>query len=382
MFHLIDFAGACIVTLLGGLLLGVPIPVNDTRLRSFRTARLYLALSFFILGLLSLSSFFMPADSELKMLVSTFTLTVAYYQALLFTVTTIVFIQPHSITKKFIFRQLLLITCVSVIIFITYFFGQKTIFIAAILAGATIYVILLIYYTHLFHREFAACLAQLEAYYDEDERNRLRWVKFTFYSALTIGVLALVSLFMPLWFYSTFVIIFTIFYGYMVNRFYSYQQVFNFLIPVVTEKKDKLLLSTENEYQHILKTTDAETILAENNRIEMALQKWVDEKRFIQSDIGVDSTACELGISLPCLRHYFKTQKQTDFRTWRLELRLHEAQQLLQDQPELSTNHICEMVGIKDRSNFHRQFLKMTGMTPAAYRQKISNISNSEILNQ
>ena len=65
---------------------------------------------------------------------------------------------------------------------------------------------------------------------------------------------------------------------------------------------------------------------------------------------------------------YFTTRKGMDFKTWRTELRVEEAKRLLLENKELSINVIGEISGFSDRSNFHRQFVRLVGCTPREWR--------------
>ncbi len=57
-----------------------------------------------------------------------------------------------------------------------------------------------------------------EEYYDEDEDHRLQWVRFGFYTALSIGVMALCALFNE-WLCDAFSIVIYTFFTYMISHF-------------------------------------------------------------------------------------------------------------------------------------------------------------------
>ena len=79
--------------------------------------------------------------------------------------------------------------------------------------------------------------------------------------------------------------------------------------------------------------------------------------------------ATELGTSKEVLHMYFTTRMGMDFKTWRTGLRIEEAKRLLIENRELSTNVIGEIAGFSDRSNFHRQFVKIVGCSPRQWRE-------------
>ena len=75
------------------------------------------------------------------------------------------------------------------------------------------------------------------------------------------------------------------------------------------------------------------------------------------------------------LHLYFTTRKGVDFKSWRTELRIEEAKRLLLQNKDISTNLVGEMSGFSDRSNFHRQFVKLVGCTPKQWRESGGNPS-------
>lgn len=369
----IAFTSAFVVALLGLLLMGVPISSSDQRLSNFRRARMYLVISFFVMSGADFWSFFTGDVQQTSDLGKVVALVVCYFQALLFLVTIIVFIQPRFVSRHFIVGQVSLLGSISMILLLFSSFLSDRWFDLFFYLGVGVYGILLIYYTRLFRRQYSVCLAQLEAYYDDEENSRLRWVAVAFYGALVVGVLALCSLFLPMWFVDLFMMIYVLFYAYMVNRFYCYQLLFKFVIPVVARKEDSEECSAvlEEFEDSLVGDGSSEVLFQADESLREALCRWVEEKKFTRGDVGVEETALELGTNIQFLRNYFKRQMGVDFRSWRLKLRLDEALRLMNESPDLPVNEINERVGINDRSNFHRQFVKMVGVTPADYRKGI-----------
>ena len=103
-------------------------------------------------------------------------------------------------------------------------------------------------------------------------------------------------------------------------------------------------------------------------RLEKALEKWVGQKRFREYDKTRDEIARELHTSKDVLHLYFATRMGVDFRTWRTGLRIEEAKSLLLENKDASINIIAEASGFSDKSNFHRQFVKIVGCSPKEWR--------------
>ena len=60
----------------------------------------------------------------------------------------------------------------------------------------------------------------------------MAWVKTGFYSALAIGVMAILIIFNPSW-YKFFVPLYVVFYSFMVIWFVNYYHRMKFVIPVI-----------------------------------------------------------------------------------------------------------------------------------------------------
>ena len=139
----------------------------------------------------------------------------------------------------------------------------------------------------------------------------------------------------------------------------SMQEVNNVITRTIKRKQAKSGESAEDDL------AGAE---AEIRKLEHSLDKWVKQKKFCEYDKSRDEVAKELNTTREFLHMYFTTRKGKDFKTWRTELRVNEAKKLLLDNKDLSTNVIGEMAGFSDRSNFHRQFVKLVGCSPKQWR--------------
>lgn len=107
---------------------------------------------------------------------------------------------------------------------------------------------------------------------------------------------------------------------------------------------------------------------AEVKRIEKALKRWVEARRYREQDLSREDIASELNTSKELLNAYFNKVLQKDFNTWRTTLRVEDAKIILLEKKELPINLVGEMVGFSDRSNFHRQFTKIIGCSPKTWR--------------
>lgn len=91
-----------------------------------------------------------------------------------------------------------------------------------VFVALAVYAVQLVCYTLLFRRKYAECLRLLEEYYDEDQHARLRWTKFGFYAALSVGIAASLSVWLPPVAYNIFTVGYILFYGWFAGRFCNY----------------------------------------------------------------------------------------------------------------------------------------------------------------
>lgn len=131
--------------------------------------------------------------------------------------------------------------------------------------------------------------------------------------------------------------------------------------------------NTTKEVEYHTSETTFEYDAAKEIQLKNALQQWVLDEGYREGEISTEEVANLLKTDLPFLRNYFSKNMSSDFRTWRNELRIEKAKELIADHPEDSLNHIAQEVGFITRSNFYHYFKKITGLSPADYRDQIAS---------
>lgn len=369
-YIILTFVSAVAMTLLGSMLLGIRIR-HSKEMAKLHVARVMLSISYFVLAVPAYLEYFCHTETDTRV-IATFTLATAAFQSLLFTATLLTLILPHYVTRRRTLCQAGAVTA-AVAIFLPLALCSRNPF-PVLCTGLAAYGCQLVYYTRLFRQKYNESLRKLETYYDEDEHARLRWVKIGFYAALIVGAAAAVSTYLPPLFYNVFMVVYIVFYTWFVVRFYNYVADAGFYLSAVTATtKEPDSIGEEPEGRDIPEETPAApTRLQEKElRFQQALDVWVASKGYIKKDIGTAEIAAELGTDLPFLRHYFHTYLPPDFRAWRMELRIREAQRIMEAEPDLPISQVGEKVGISDRSNFRCQFIKITGILPADYKAKL-----------
>lgn len=241
-------------------------------------------------------------------------------------------------------------------------------------------------YIVYFDRAYKQSVKDLENYYDEDESHKIKWVKFCYVISMLTNLFVLVYLCLY-WFLdykmevaSLYTLWYLIYMLYLTSNFISFLSTHKIVLDAfayktlsgqeimsrLAERKMKKVRSKEVR-------NDSDMNDDEFAKLEKELEKWVNEKRYREYDKSRSEIARELNTSKEVLHHYFMTRKGMDFKTWRTELRINEAKRLLLENKDASTNIIAEVAGFSDRSNFHRQFVKIVGCSPKQWRDSDGN---------
>ena len=261
-----------------------------------------------------------------------------------------------------------------------YFWGVCTVAVVAFLIQSVTYIV------H-FDRVYKKSISELEGYYDEDESHKIKWVRFCYViSMLTIlFVLVYILLYWLLDRKMEVASIYTLWYLmymiYLTSNFISFIGSHKLVLDAFAHRAlsggDLMQLINENKKRKGRKVAvdslPASIKESEFQKLEAALEQWVNERRYCEYDKSREQIARELNTTKEILHHYFTSRKGMDFKTWRTELRIGEAKRLLLKDKKASTNIIADASGFSDRSNFHRQFVKIVGCSPKQWRDSDGN---------
>ena len=381
-YYLLNAISGVVILTLGFLLVSIRLP-QDLICKKFNKARQYLALSYFILGISGIVTSMMNEKSTEPLELLLITVSVASFQSLLFTATHIVFIQPDAIRKKIVKQHLWGITaCILALAFV--YMGDLVNDYMLLSTILVLYLSQQFFYINKFHQLHKECVQLMEHFYDEEQEARLRWVNYSFYGALCIGLLSLIASVTGLLMYTLFIILYTAFYTYMVVLVYNNKLITKIIHPAVVQTK----LPEYHQEENADHETEDKQMIPEgmseedyNHLFKKKLEQWIADKGYLQKDLSVDDIANTLGINRDYLRYYFRTYMHSDFRTWRSELRIKEAKFLMLNYPEYTFTKIALMVGFNHRANFFNQFVKIEGMTPAEWREMKDNEEKVETYN-
>lgn len=106
--------------------------------------------------------------------------------------------------------------------------------------------------------------------------------------------------------------------------------------------------------------------------VRKRLDKWVREGKHRLDYGSVELIQEDMGLIAEELRSYCSRKFKKRFLTWRKELRMKEARNMLLVYPSMPVCKVATALGIKDKSDFRHQFKSTTGCTPSEWRRKKS----------
>ena len=323
---------------------------------AFRKAKSYTALACVVLCVAYCSSALMGWTSGVPMLLVWFV--VAGLQALLFTFTCVIFVAPQTRMRRLVLWNLLPLAVLTMLTAIAHTYSLKGIGYLLVVSGAC-YFFQLSLYTRYFIVVYRANVHHLEEVYADDLSSRLAWVKRLFFSALALGLLAVVVILLTdQTLDAVFGVVVAVYYTYVTISFVNYMPRAAFVVKAAGLPEEP---QTTDEQE-----ADADSLA----HVRDAVDRWVASKRFLKPDVSVDEIAQQMGVSRQLLNDYFSTVLHQPFRSWRIHLRIEEAKRILTDNPSIPTGELCARCGYNDRSNFHKHFQKVTGKSLAEWREE------------
>jgi AraC-like DNA-binding protein len=231
----------------------------------------------------------------------------------------------------------------------------------------------------VFRRLFKESRDKVEQYYDEDEDQKVRWIHFCYTIMMLTQLFILVYRLFPTGFMKVYNVWYSIFLLYFAANFISFLGSHKLMLDAFAYKalsgQELKMIGRNRKKKDERKSDDDRAVIndTEIKKFERTLETWVKQKKYSEYDRSREEVAKSLGVTREFLHMYFTMYRNMDFKTWRTELRVEEAKRLLLENKELSTNVIGEIAGFSDRSNFHRQFVKIVGCTPKQWRDSDGN---------
>ena len=257
----------------------------------------------------------------------------------------------------------------------SYFWTMCIVALSAFLIQSITYIV-------YFDKAYKQSLKNLENYYDDDESHKLKWVRFCYVISMLTNIFILVYIALY-WFLpnkmevaSLYTLWYLLYMLYLSSNFLSFLGSHKLVLDAFAHDAltgkifpPKTVTKRKKEQSDARFNKDKEFA-----KLDQAVEEWIERKLYCEYDKTRDQVAEELHTSKEILNLYFSTRIGVDFRTWRTNLRIEEAKKLLLENKEASINIVAEASGFSDKSNFHRQFVKLVGCSPKNWRENNGKI--------
>ena len=337
---------------------GFMITSHEKLWRTLNRCRILLAVVFMVVGLSCLKNvFFQHMMSRNGIILST--LISASVQSMLLYVTSISFLQPKFVKRHFVVVNMLALG-VSSAQLLAVFFLFPAAFIYSACLSVIVFLVFWLIYQFDFYRIYHQTIITSDLVTDEDTEVRFRWVKRFFISVSVLGLTAVTAPFCSLMVYDVWMLCAALFYEFVVVSFINYFTSLSTIVYKVSVATPPVVITDEEDKYH-------DDFSEQYDMLEKNLAQWINRQGYVENDLVSDELARQLGVSIVVFRSYFKEKKNTDFRQWRLKLRIDHACQIIREHPDYSYDTVANIVGIGDRSNFTKAFKRIKGITPREY---------------
>jgi len=364
------FVTSGLILVCGLMFLFVNFP-RTPLLNNYRKARKMMATAYLFFVGMNIAEYMSDAFYESDVLfLRTVTLAVAVSQALLFTLALLSLLEVRFPGWRYIFMKSIPAVVLCTTIFIVHAFCSDRCFTIAFYGLAGMYFLLLIYYTRLFLARYRLFHRQMDNYFSDNEVERMRWVAFLFFAALTIGVMALVSvIFHDIFVALLFTLALDVFYVWFAFRFVNYTYWFHTIEPALNNELKETPVLPEVEKTVVANPATETFPSAVFATLEEQIEQWVAGRKFVDKGITIDKLSLEFYTNRNYLSTYINTYKGKTFREWINELRIEEAKILMRQYPDMIVNEVAIQVGFTDKSHFIRNFTKQTGKSPKKWKE-------------
>lgn len=361
-----------VATTLALILLLIRIPKTEYAKKIARS-KYTIAISYMI-GAFTFGYALYNADAPMYEDFSTITmLIVVAFISIIVSYSLINLLLPRFIDGGKFLVSIFIVFVASVILVESFFSGNMKLHKVTLYIGVALFVIQNISLIIIFDKAYRQSIKLLEKYYDEDEEHKIKWIRFCYILTMLTAMCILVYVFLPdkrfIKLYMLFYIMYMI---YFAGNYISFLGSHKLLLDAVghyalSEQSPIFQKRRRRNGEPSAKTSD-DKVNDGFTALSKAIDKWVKEKRFREYDKSREETARELGTTKEQLQIYFSDRLGVDFRSWRTELRIRDAKEMLLKHKDYSINFVSEAVGFSDRSNFHRQFTKFVGCSPKEWR--------------
>jgi AraC-like DNA-binding protein len=355
LYHALTNISICLTATLSIVLLFFRTPKMKS-LEAYRQTKLSIIVAYILVTISNLLETTFSGVFEHHNMMIMNTLIIVSIQIFLFSSTIIILLESNSYTTSKIIRELVPSIFFAVFGFLVFGFGQTKVLPYYFLAFSAYFIFQVVYYTIFYLQIKKKVEHKLDNFFSEETFTGLKWTGITFIWLFFGGIFSVLSLFLNMHFVVFFTIFYNFFYLFFTIHYLNYVSLFIDLEPALGVTDKSVVPPGKNGNRTY-------------EQLETAIKQWEDQKMFAEPGITIEQVALQLSSNRTYLSNHMNMHRKTSFKEWINQLRIKEAEALLLKHPELPVSQIGAMVGLPDKSNFGRQFAKVVGRSPKAWRK-------------
>lgn len=355
LFYGLSFCSLCISGTLCVLLVFIRTPKKQA-LKPYRITRIGLIFSFLMVTSLSIILLYNDFPSTIERdLLSLNTLSISSFQLFVFSGTLIIMLDYQAYTIRKAILEILISLSFSSLGFLFFILSEWTMLHAFFGVFGAYYIIQIVRYTLYYFKIKKSTIAKLDNFFSEETATRMKWTGRIFLWLFSGSIISFMSIYLDMRFYLFFAVFYTFFYLYFSIHYLNYVTLFLDMEPAFSIAEDSPI---KDKYSN--KSFD---------QLEKAIEDWEMQKYFVEPGITIEQVATQLRSNRTYLSTHMNLHRKMTFKEWINTLRIEEAKSLLQCHPDMPVSQIGAMIGLPDKSNFGRQFTRLTGKSPQAWRK-------------
>lgn len=363
-FPMIVLGVACSYWAIGLFLVFLRVPSSDTYM-PYRRAQKFLATTYFIIGgnLFAWLKLFRDDWQTFNPAVLSIDVVLFFLAAIFFSYCFYDLLDKNFLTKKRVMFDFSVWGLTVLLMSLALIDSLHPYIHWSLGMSLTLYFSMLCVFLYSFHTLYKRKKKQLDEYFSEDMQKFLFWTKKSLLLLMLAALLAVVSASLGIYFNFAYQ-----FYVVTVN-FYIAISFLNYSWQYSNMDRATVVPQEEEQVVEVYRQPGASHSFEQ--QFGAALVCWIDDKKYLTSQITIDDLASDIGTNKLYMSRYINTRYGVNFSQWITDLRLEEAKDFMRVNPSAKLEEVAFHSGFSSSSYFSKVFSRVEGISPAIWRREI-----------
>lgn len=356
---------------------------SDEVYRPYRRAKWLFAAAFAAMSA-NLAVYCVVADGDwtrVNYVIEFVDISLFYLEAIFYCYAFFTLLNKHYATWRRIAIDAVLWTVASLLAFVALLDGMDSVRDLLMLVALALLLAFVIRFVYSFFVQYGINGHQLDDYFSCDMHRFVKWISTSVVLLTVLWLLAILTMFQNVyfnWLFQAYVVSLNI---YIAVNFINYAGRH----ACVSKAFDADADGQADEAEGVAETAAAEAESAADVEtecvtepsapqpigIEASVNRWVEDKRFLGTQLNVEELAAELGTTKVALSFYINNRYGVNFSAWMASLRIEEAKRMMAADPNMRLEDIAMAVGFSSLSYFSKVFSQREGVPPTRWRKEV-----------